>query len=394
MMRIAHKAPHKDSRNLIQQDWRQNGHCRKCQYGELRHSPKCFWLYHHGALVGCVALQVCMDSQCAIPVWFQIWKDKKEQSRCEEILASLKNKNDPLPEDWEQYRLYGHQELSRYSSVLSEMGEAPDSITKHLLDKPPGHELLPEQEKDLVENDSKAVPLKYIQEVIDTMAYASVERVMFQMLHYTGCRLQELDKMKRKNLVNDTIYWQLGKNQGSCRKEKLPPEYVEELRVYHENSPVPGSKMFHIGGETLRRYFTHLRQRLSPAWRERRRVLTSTGFKTEYVLQLKGLRKNFQTIVYAEELRKWKDAGVALEFASKRMKHSSARITAYHYIQNFDALGINELGQIDIKKVLNDRSQKRLLDYSEPVPERKSRIVNPVADNTNATPPDYTEDSR
>lgn len=86
--------------------------------------------------------------------------------------------------------------------------------------------------------------------------------------------------------------------------------------------------------------------------------------REEYVLQLKGLRKNFATLEFAKQYKKWKSAEVALEFASKRMKHSTKHITAYHYLRNFDELNISayiNLTPSDIIRRANE--QKRLFDF-------------------------------
>jgi integrase len=230
--------------------------------------------------------------------------------------------------------------------VLKAAGKNLDSATSHLFDTKE-YTAADAYKETFVENDRKAMPPERVTEMLNFLGYASDERVMFRMLQITGCRIQELDQMTRAYLQGDILYWPLGKNQHSWRKEKLPEDYLEELRVYWERRGCPANKFFAVAAETFRGYFKHfVRHQLSPAWQERRRVATNAGFTFEYVLQLKGLRKSYQTMVFAEELRRWKDPGVALEFTSKRMKHSSTRITAYHYIQNFEDLGISPKGTI------------------------------------------------
>lgn len=215
------------------------------------------------------------------------------------------------------------------------------------------------------DSDSYAIPLPYVQDALDHMTYASEVRVMFRMLALTGCRIEELDRMRLKYFQGEFLWWPLGKNQGGkWRKERLPPDYLDELRAYRETHRVYGDRLFGVAADTFRRYFNRdVRPLLGKAWNMERVRPSKAGFKREYRLQLKGLRKNFQTIHFATEYNKWKDAGVALEFTSKRMKHSTKHITAHHYLENFDALGIKDLSNLDPEKALQQHRQRRLQDF-------------------------------
>ncbi|MDI6738703.1 MAG: hypothetical protein QME12_09425 [Nanoarchaeota archaeon] len=86
--------------------------------------------------------------------------------------------------------------------------------------------------------------------------------------------------------------------------------------------------------------------------------------KEEYIYQLKGLRKNYQTLEFAKQFEKWQDASIALEFTSKNMKHSSGKITAYHYIENFESLNIEKYKHLTPAEIIaNSQTQMRLMDY-------------------------------
>lgn len=195
------------------------------------------------------------------------------------------------------------------------------------------------------------------------MRFASTERVMFQMLYFTGCRLTCLDRMYIENLLGEYIYWQPGKKQRKPRKERLPVDYLNELRIYRETHKVD-HRLFAVTGETFRGYFKNfLRPKLPKSWQKKRPILTATGFRLEYVYQIKGLRKNFQTLDLKRNVEEYGSVDLAIEKTSARMSHSSYKITARHYIENFDALGIKKLSTLDPAALLKVRNQKRIWDY-------------------------------
>lgn len=83
-------------------------------------------------------------------------------------------------------------------------------------------------------------------------------------------------------------------------------------------------------------------------------------FSSEYRYQLKGLRKNFQTLMFAEELAEWDDPQIALLKVSKRMKHSAEHITFHHYIEDMEALGLRKGDPVPSVK---DVVQSRVSDF-------------------------------
>lgn len=218
--------------------------------------------------------------------------------------------------------------------------------------------------KQIYDNESYAVPIPAVQEVVDFLPYASTERVMFQMLFFTGCRVSELDRMQPNLIYEGVLYWQPGKGQKGHRKEALPESYLKEIKQYRATHRVSESKLFGCNANTFRKYFDRdVRPHLSAAWQTKRLIIRSKAFGHEYSLQLKGLRKTFQTLLFAKEWQHWGAADVALEFTSKRMKHSTTHITAYHYLENFDSLHINKNSPLMPVQALRATAQLRVMDF-------------------------------
>lgn len=218
--------------------------------------------------------------------------------------------------------------------------------------------------KEIIDSETYAVPLPYVRQALQLMAYASTERVMFQMLYYTGCRVSELDKMSPDLIHDNTIYWRPGKGQVGTRKEALPEPYIKELQEYRRTHRVAQNKLFAPKATTFRRYFDRdIRPNLGLAWNAKRRIVRSGRFGNEYALQLKGLRKTFQTMVFVAEWKRWGAADVALEFTSKRVKHSSKHMTAHHYLQGFQSIKIMQISVLEPGQALEQCIQKRMLDF-------------------------------
>ena len=215
------------------------------------------------------------------------------------------------------------------------------------------------------DTDSHCIPFDAIQEVRDFLPYASPLRVMWTMLALTGCRIRELDNMRASTIYGDVIYWKLGKNQKRHRKERLPAWFLDELRIYRETHRVYQDRLFGVRSDTFRRFFNRdVRPHLTPRWRELRLVSFMGSLTEEYVYQLNGLRKSFQTLEFARQLEKWKDPTIALEFTSKKMRHSSAKITVYHYVENFDALRVERSTGLSPAEILGAAHQRRILDFA------------------------------
>ena len=216
-----------------------------------------------------------------------------------------------------------------------------------------------------LERESQALSIPKIREVIDYLPYGNQIRVMFQFLAITGSRISELDRMRPDRILKSKgkywLIWSLGKNQKSFRKEEIPEQLIQELRHCRVNRRCFPNRLFSMSHDTFRRVFNRdIRPHLSSEWMERKIKLSKGQLQTEYVLQLKGLRKTFQTLNFARELKKWNNPDIALEFTSKRMKHSSKHITAYHYIVNFDQINTNA----DDTDFLENTSQTHLTEYN------------------------------
>lgn len=219
-----------------------------------------------------------------------------------------------------------------------------------------------------IDVESHAVPFQNIAEVTDFLPYGDQIRVIFQFLVVTGSRIAEINKFVMSQLYRQEegfiLCWKLGKNQKTYRKEVIPERLVKELLYCREKNRCYQDMMFSISANSFRRYFNRdVRPHLSNAWQEKSLQLLEGHLKEQYRIQLKGLRKNFQTLMFAKELERWKDSGVALEMVSKRMRHSSARITAYHYICNFETLQIQKYIHCSPEDLLKESRQKRLYDF-------------------------------
>jgi len=196
--------------------------------------------------------------------------------------------------------------------------------------------------------------------------YLQTVRVMVGMLQWTGCRIRELERMRPDLVFGNVIYWPIGKNQRGMRKEYLPDEFLRELAEYRRRNRVPEGNLFGVSEETFTRYFNqYARPLLGRTWNEKEVIVKNNLLVLDYKLKLKGFRKNFQTILFKKQWDRYGDAGVALEFTSKRMRHDSTHMTAYHYIQNFDTLGIKEWLAYWETAQTSAATQATLLDYAE-----------------------------
>lgn len=211
-----------------------------------------------------------------------------------------------------------------------------------------------------------AVPYSAFRELYNFLPRCHPVRVMVCMLALTGCRLSELDLMRCQDLQGNAIYWRLGKNQTRLwRSEPLPTWYLEELGEYVRKHRTAGDHLFGPAAYTLRRYFNRdIRPHLGRAWQAKRPF---KGFLREdpYVLQLKGFRKSFATTIFWREYQHWHDAHAALLFAAKRLKHSTERITAMHYLQHLENIEVELWDQfLNAEIVLEE--QRRLVDFEPP----------------------------
>jgi integrase len=199
------------------------------------------------------------------------------------------------------------------------------------------HNSEPARTPALTHEDLASIPYSAFREVLNLLPAAHPVRVGLLLLALTGCRVKELDAMSPQSISEGWIHWRLGKNQRGMRREPLPAWFLAELAEYRAVRRVPGARLLGFRASQLSTYFNKLvRPCLSAAWHDRH-PLPYPGFAREqYRLQVKGLRKSFATTVFFREYERWQDAGVALEFASKRLKHRTTHMTAHHYLKEFD----------------------------------------------------------
>ncbi|MBS3107026.1 hypothetical protein J4419_05185 [Candidatus Woesearchaeota archaeon] len=78
---------------------------------------------------------------------------------------------------------------------------------------------------------------------------------------------------------------------------------------------------------------------------------------------------------FKKNLEKYNDAYVAMLMTSKRFHHSSMRITAFHYIQEFSTLDIEKYQEMKLDDILREENkQRRLAEFGFFVPmEPKSK---------------------
>ena len=217
-----------------------------------------------------------------------------------------------------------------------------------------------------LEADGYAIPFESINEVINKLQYGEPNRVMFKMLFYSGCHIIELDMMQKSLLHEDgTFFFRVAKKRiGKLRKVKLPMDFIEELRYYWNHYLTYSDRMFGIGARTFVRYWNRdVRPRLSYKWNEKRPTNENSLLVLEYVLQLKGMRHTYATVYFAKFYKKYGDAYVAAELVSKLLLHSTKSITIRHYFSCLEVLGKELCELYDPMDILDNISQKRMLDY-------------------------------
>jgi len=192
------------------------------------------------------------------------------------------------------------------------------------------------------EKNVSCIPLNIVMEAICTLPTSSHLKIMFWMAAETGCRLKALDNMRRERLIGNMLYWNDGKGKGHERRKELSQALLSELVRYRKDNKVYDSRLFGISAESFRRSFNgEGRALLGGDWQVkviRPRDTLQVGYK----YQLKGLRKNFATKKFRDYWEEFSDAGVALQFTARDMRHKAVDITAYHYIKEINQLGSEE----------------------------------------------------
>lgn len=214
------------------------------------------------------------------------------------------------------------------------------------------------------EPEGFAIDYYLVEELFQKLQYGTHLSIGIKILHYTGCRIQELNKMYRSNITKDNyLYWSIGKNQKGYRKEFLPDDFIKELNYYWETEKVPLKKILAISSETLRRYFTRFRKSLSTQWNKKRVVMKEGIITDEYYYQLKGFRKNFATNMFSYFYHKYNDANISVELVSKRMKHSNNGMTITHYFDSMHQINAQKYKYFMPFEIVKSIRQHRIYDY-------------------------------
>lgn len=217
------------------------------------------------------------------------------------------------------------------------------------------------------EPEGNLIPFYLVKILFEAVPYASDLRVFFQLLHQLGCRICEVTRMKRSLIKGNFIYWKLGKNQKSWRKEFISTELIEEIDEYRRTHRVYSDRILGPTHVSLSQYFIKMRHTLGPEWNEQVEVVKNDAFCNAYKYQLKGFRKNFQTILFYYYWKKTGSPELAMEMVCKKMKHSSRKITFQHYIENINSIGGDVdkyLGKLPFQWVEED-GQQRLYQWFE-----------------------------
>lgn len=215
-----------------------------------------------------------------------------------------------------------------------------------------------------LDSDGYAIPFNEVIRLIEFFPLANKYRVAFTMIALTGCRIAELNNMGVDSILGEYIIWKTGKNQTGYRKEKLPIWFIEEIKEYLSKCPHCNKKLFPYNTEWLRDILNkQIRPTLGGDWIKKKPQPTKKGaVKFNYIYQLKGLRHNFATLDFYNQFSRW-GGTVAVEFTAKRMKHSSYKMTASHYIGNFERLKIEQYKGLEMSTILKTEKQNRLTEY-------------------------------
>ncbi len=212
-------------------------------------------------------------------------------------------------------------------------------------------------------DDFRAIPFEDVLFALRKMKYGTTMKVMFEMLALTGCRMASLNRMEITGLLDDKLYFKEAKT-GDRRVIILPNWYIEEYFAFRRNNRVMHPRMFPISSETLTRYFNrNFRPQLNQKWNQKISHSRRGFLVFEFMYQLKGLRKNYATLDFKKNFDEWGNSQIALEFTAKHMKHSSMRMTAYHYLVNFEKLGIEKYKNMTMGEILRHDRQMRLIDF-------------------------------
>lgn len=220
-----------------------------------------------------------------------------------------------------------------------------------------------ENENIVFDSEGYSIPFYEVKRLIEFLPYASSHRIAIELLSLTGMRVSELEKIKLNCFYGEFVIWKTGKNQRGYRKEKLPFWFLHELDKYIQSYSFVDGFLFGFDSNTLSTYINKkIRPKIAGNWLKKRVKPRGSLKGLEYVYQLKSLRHNFATLEFARNLDKWgKD--VAVIFTAKKMKHSTYKMTAEHYLENFDSLDIERYKEVSMSDLLKEANQRKITEF-------------------------------
>lgn len=212
--------------------------------------------------------------------------------------------------------------------------------------------------------EGKAILFKHVRKALEFMPYGEPRRVALTWVALVGARICEIENLSLNNFMGQYCLWKPRKNQKGYRKEKLPEWFFQELEYMINRYPISNTQIFPFNAASLtRRFNKEIRPLLGEEWNKKHPVLMENcKIRLVYNYQLRMLRQNFCTHDYAKEIDNW-GYEVAIEKTAERMRHSSKKITAYHYVQNFDKLDIQRYKHFTMGEILKGSTQSKLLEF-------------------------------
>ena len=216
-----------------------------------------------------------------------------------------------------------------------------------------------------LDKDYKDIPFQEVKRLIEILPRAKRHRVALMWLSLTGARPSEIEKRKISEIAFGIYWiWKPRKNQKGYRREKLPSFFWEEFNEYLEKESYSNDDVFGLLGESLSSYVNrYIRPLLGGNWIKKRPEFREDGkYRLVYIYQIKNLRHNYQTCEWARYKEEY-GSDLALMKVSRKMRHSSKRITGEHYIESVEHLNLNSHKHKTMGEILQGVDQMNLMNY-------------------------------
>lgn len=225
--------------------------------------------------------------------------------------------------------------------------------------------------KSFYDTNGRGIPFEDVNVLFSYLPYATHLSIAIKLLHYTGCRIQEIDLMTREGITDNAIYWVIGKNQRGYRREYLPDSFIAELEKYWRITSVRGDSVLGIKASNILSQFNKkIRPLLPEQWQAKiskpkiNPMRKTFDWSYEYVYQLKGFRKNWATLCFWYHYKKFQSGELAVQLTSARMKHSHTGMTSTHYLVACEQLNVERYAHLFIFEIVKGVEQKRICDYN------------------------------